>query len=152
MHGFRESCIVATDFLKARALMRFAALYRTSSWLPFTGFITCGVCFAALVVLDFTGQRAMYRQLFRVMVWCIMPGMFLAFFIGYVCFQKVKDLVRQMNFLSCYRCYYDLSKQSRLSDDPDAVRCPECGELWGVEALQEKWKKRVGMGVQYPEE
>ncbi len=48
-----------------------------------------------------------------------------------------------MDYLCCLRCFYDLSGQRRLCDDAGTVRCPECGELWGVKAVRDKWKERL---------
>ena len=72
--------------------------------------------------------------------------------VGLVMRSRAKTAITRMNFLCCPRCLYDLSATEALLTDPGAVRCPECGELWGVEAIQDSWKRQFGVGMRNPEE
>ncbi len=66
--------------------------------------------------------------------------------------SKAKAVIYAMDLLCCPRCCCNLSCEPRLKDDPGGVRCPECGELWGVEAVKERWKQRFGLAVQPTED
>mgnify|MGYP000968435450 CR=1 FL=1 len=53
-----------------------------------------------------------------------------------------RGLLQDMNFLCCPNCTYDLSKHAHLPGDPDVVRCPECGEVFGIAAMEQHWRSR----------
>ncbi|HEX2837969.1 MAG TPA: hypothetical protein VHN77_07565 [Phycisphaerales bacterium] len=79
--------------------------------------------------------------------WYIAPVPATVLVVGLVLASRAKAAITRMNYMCCPRCLYDLSATETLPTDPGAVRCPECGELWGVEAVQDKWKERLFLKI-----
>jgi hypothetical protein len=56
---------------------------------------------------------------------------------GYVLQQRYMALLDRHEHLFCRKCRYPLDGIEPLDG---AVRCPECGERWGLEFLRDYWR------------